>query len=78
MKNTWAVRLPITGYVELEVEDCEDEEEAIEKALQGDGVKLDSLVEWEATSIVVEGNVFHGMLNRADAECVEGEEPDED
>lgn len=65
-KKMWGVRVPITGYVYVSVE-ARDAREAIEAALCKD-VTVAHIEEWEMHRDVVTGNVFHGVIARADAE----------
>lgn len=65
---TFGVTIPITGIAYVEVE-ADSEEEALEKAFEGD-VTSDHLQEWETHRQIVEGNVFHGHTNEASAEEV--------
>lgn len=62
----YVVRIPITGYVIVEVE-AESEEEAIEKAFNSE-ILSDNIEEWELHQQVVTGNVYHGMLNSIEIE----------
>lgn len=62
----YSVVIPITGILEVTVE-AEDEEAAIEKALEAD-VSNDNILEWETCRKIVTGNVFHGHTNEAHAE----------
>lgn len=71
MAKTWNVSLPFTGYVVVEVE-AENEREAIEAALNGE-VTTDDIEQWEVVKEIVQGNVFFGMRNRAEAEPVDDE-----
>lgn len=63
--KTYNVRLPITGCVDIEVE-AENEDEAIEKALETQ-VTNDDITEWETCEQIVKGNVFYGHTNEAEA-----------
>lgn len=65
----WIVTVPITGYVTVTVE-AEDEEEAIEKAMECD-VSTDDIEQWDMTDHIVQGNVFYGIQNEAEAEKVD-------
>ncbi len=64
--KTWTVQIPITGYIELEVE-AESAKAAIEIAMSKELTAAD-LVTWETHTEVVKGNVFYGVLNKANAE----------
>ena len=69
-KKRWAVTLPITGTIYVEVE-AETEKEAINAALVSD---YDSdEMQWEVHRHVVRGNVFYGMQCDAEAEEIEGD-----
>lgn len=59
------VRIPVTGVVDVEV-DAENEEEAIEAALQKE-ISNKDLTEWETCREVVQGNVFCGHTNSIEA-----------
>lgn len=67
----YRVRLPITGIVTVQVE-ASSEKEAIEKAFTSEKISDD--LEWEPVSKIVAGNVFHGMLNEAEACEIESNE----
>lgn len=60
------VSLPVTGVIDIEVT-AENEQEAIEKALESDDLKIENITEWEAHKRVVQGNVFYGAMSRARA-----------
>lgn len=62
--NTYNVRIPITGVVDVEVE-AENEDEAIEAAMQKE-VSTDDITEWETCRQIVQGNVFNGHTNEVD------------
>jgi hypothetical protein len=66
----YAVRLPITGVLEINIE-AEDEESAIEKALQSDDLNVDYITEWDAVREIVRGNLFRGKINKAEADEIE-------
>lgn len=66
--KTYSVALPITGVLVLDVE-ASSEEEAIDKAM--DEATLDHLEEWEAHKKIVQGNVFYGNQNEAEAMLVD-------
>lgn len=65
--KTYSVRIPITGIADLEVE-AENEQAAIEKAMNE--VKQEDITEWNPHEIIVQGNVFYGHTNEAEAEEV--------
>ena len=60
----YEVTLPITGIMFLTVE-AESEEDAISKAQ--DEAVLSCLEEWESHEHIVQGNVFYGVKNEAEA-----------
>jgi len=66
--KTYAVTVPITGYVYLELK-AENEEEARLKAFAAD-VSTEDIEEWDMHDEIVSGNVFHGQINRIDIEEV--------
>lgn len=66
--KTYAVRLPITGVIDINIE-AESEDDAIEKALDSD-ITSDDISEWETCRQIVQGNVFHGHTNEAEAQEV--------
>ena len=72
MAKTWSVTLPITGYVIAEVE-ADNEKQAIEEALNAD-IYSDNIEEWGVREKIIEGNVFHGIQNEAEAELIDDEE----
>lgn len=57
------VQIPITGYLDVEI-DAGDKESAIEKAFEIG--TLEDLLEWEMHEQIIQGNVFHGLLNEVD------------
>jgi len=66
--KTYAVTVPITGYVYFEFE-AENEEEARLKAFEAD-VRTSDIEEWDMHDEIVSGNVFHGQINRINVEEV--------
>lgn len=62
MKN-YTVSVPISGYICIDVE-ANSEQEAITKAFEE--ATLEDLEEWEMHECIVEGNVFHGLMNEID------------
>lgn len=62
------VKVPITGFMVITV-DAENEEDAIEKALEYD-YSYEDVEEWSAVRKVSEGNVFYGYIN--EAEVIDG------
>lgn len=67
-KKTYSVRIPITGWIGLEVE-ADSADDAITQALESDDVELllSEVEQWEATRQIVRGNIFYGLLNEAEA-----------
>lgn len=63
-KRTYGVTVPIVGKAYIEV-DAASEEDAIDAALEA--VTIEHLEEWESHRVVVQGNVFYGMQNHAEA-----------
>ena len=63
--KSYLVRLPVSGVLEIEVE-AQNEDEAIAKALESDATN-DHITEWNTHRQIVQGNVFHGILNEAEA-----------
>jgi len=63
---SWTVLVPITGYIPVSVE-ADSEKEAIEAAFESEELNLDNVGEWEAHKAIVQGNVFHGSRNEAEA-----------
>jgi len=94
--KVWNVNVPATVNIAFSVEGAETEEEALSLALNADvhltaKVAPDAMrpggrvaegwvEEWSMHQEVVEGNVFHGVLNEASAELdyEEGGNGDED
>lgn len=70
MNKEYTVLVPITGYVEVIVE-AENEQEAIDKAMDDEDVNLDYVIEWDTTKHITEGDVFYGIKN--DIEVIENE-----
>jgi hypothetical protein len=62
--SKYGVTLPISGTIYVEVE-ASGKEDAIQKALQAPLDINDDSVTWEATDVIVRGNVFLGMQNQA-------------
>ena len=67
MKN-YFVRVPISGFVEVEVQ-AESESEAIDKAFDSEDLNLENVGEWEVHEHICTGNVCHASLT--DIECYE-------
>lgn len=68
--KTFAVRLPITGFICAEVE-AQSEKEAIELALDTPFTTGD-IERWDTTEYVTQGNVCYAMLSRAEADEIDG------
>ncbi len=60
------VALPIAGVIYVTVE-AEDEEDAINKALQKEDLKLEDVETWDVYRMLVEGNCMHASPNEAEA-----------
>ncbi len=69
--KTYGVTVPFTGSMYIEVE-AESEEAAITSAINE--VTSDHIEGWEACEKVVGGNVFYGVLNEAEAKCLDDDE----
>lgn len=69
----WAVTLPISGRLVVEVE-AETEEQALDAALEVDA--KDGDLEWETHRRLVYGNVFAGMQREAEVELLGDEDED--
>jgi len=63
--KTFGVTLPFTGTLYVEVE-ATSEEEAIDVALQTE-VSSENFESWNVCRQIVEGNVFYGEQNEAEA-----------
>jgi hypothetical protein len=68
--KTWEVTLPVSGLVYTTVE-AESEEEAIEKALNGD-YTLEDIQEWSTHEKIVQGNICYAIQWQAEATEVDG------
>ena len=66
--KTFQVRIPITGYIAVEVT-AEDEVQAKELAFATEAT-LDDVEEWELHEQVCTGNVLHAVLNEISVEEV--------
>lgn len=64
----FSVAVPMTGVFFVEV-DAEDEEKAIDLAMQKD-FKIEDLENWEIHRYIVRGNVFYGDYSEAEAEDI--------
>lgn len=62
----WGVRLPVSGYVYVEVE-AADEDAAIEAAFDA-AFDARDIEEWEVHRDIVQGNVCSAVLWSAEAE----------
>lgn len=65
---TYNLMIPIVGYAVIEVE-ADSEAEAKETAFNQ--IELEHIEQWESVEQIVEGNVFHGSLNRIEIELIE-------
>lgn len=68
----FTVTIPITGVAHVVVE-AEDEEDAIRQGFEV--VTLDDVDDWSSHRRIIEGNVFYGTQNEAEA-TNEGEVPE--
>lgn len=64
MKKNYEVLIPITGFISVTVE-AEDEDAAINAALESDDLVLENIEEWEAHKAICSGNVLHTSFNEA-------------
>jgi len=62
----YRVKLPVSGYVETEIEDAESAEDAIDKALAAPFEDSD-IVEWGTHEHIVRGHVCFAILFSAEA-----------
>jgi len=69
MASTYIVHVPVTGIIYAEIE-AESEEEATDIALAQEYDSSD-IKEFETHSVIVEGRVFYGVLNRIDVDPVQ-------
>ena len=60
----YTVKIPITGYISALI-DADDEDEALEKAMDCDYENTD-IEEWDITETIVQGRMFYGILNNAE------------
>lgn len=60
MQKMYTVALPVSGVIYVEVK-AEDEESAIDAALQSDQITHDRLEEWEVHRHIVRGNVCSAL-----------------
>ena len=70
MMARYQVSLPITGMFTVEV-DASSKEDAVAAALSVEYDDRYHEVEWSTVECVVEGNVFHGVLNRPNVELLD-------
>lgn len=61
MMKDFYVQLPMAGIISFDVE-AETEEEAIEKALCSDKLKIENIDEWDVFEHICEGNVCYAPL----------------
>lgn len=66
-KHIWSVRVPMSGFVVVEVE-ATSEEQAIEAALESDDLIIANIEQCDFHAHIVRGNVFYGILNEPEAE----------
>ena len=71
--KTWNVAVPITGIAYVDVQ-ADDEEAAIEAALNSNSLTIDAIETWEAHEHVTQGNFCYAMLNDAEAELIDDDE----
>lgn len=64
---TYHVKLPISGYVLVRIENAESAEEAIERAL-AEPTSGYQIEEWDTHQQIVRGNVCFAILNSAEAQ----------
>lgn len=78
MMKTYTVTLPIAGHAVVEVE-AENEEAAIDAALNSDKLTINAIETWDALKRFHEGNICYCPSPwEAYAEPSFGEEPDEE
>lgn len=81
--NKYLVTIPIAGAITTEIE-AATEGEAIEAAMEKSWIeRIETtpdfdLHELESYEHLMQGNVFYASFSEAEAELIEGEEPDED
>lgn len=61
----YGVVVPIVASCYIEVE-AENKEKAVEAALASKDVSLENVDEWDVYEQIVEGNVMHASINRAE------------
>ncbi len=71
--KTYNVAVPFTGVAYVTVE-AENKKDAINKALMSEDLDFKNCEELEYHRQIVQGNVFHGCLNEAEAELEDGED----
>lgn len=64
--GTYAISMPITGFIYSEVE-ADSEEEAKEKFYQLEHT-TDDIEEWDMHEHITQGNIFFGELNDVEIE----------
>lgn len=64
-KQAYVVNIPVAGHISVEVV-AEDEEQAIDLAMQDETDILDAIEEIDTYRNLVQGNVFYGSLARAE------------
>lgn len=73
VSKNYDVCLPISGTIIVTV-DADSEEEAIQNALDSDDLIIDNIESWTAHEHIVQGNIFYGERNDAEADLAFGEE----
>lgn len=68
--SKYTVEVPIVALCVVKVK-ADNEEDAIDKALESEDLKIDNIEEWEALRKIVEGNVVHTYNNEAEVMNVE-------
>lgn len=63
----YTVKLPISGYVMVNVDDAESAEAAIDQAL-ATPPSTSSIEEWDVHQHIVQGNICFAILNSAEAQ----------
>lgn len=61
----YTVQVPIVAVCYVNVE-AENEEEAIDNALNSEDLSLENIEEWDAYRIIAEGNCLHTFYNQAE------------
>lgn len=60
--KTYSITMPITGYIHKEVE-AENEAQALDLFYSAQDLTINDFEEWDMHEKIVEGNIFHGMIN---------------